>query len=73
MGQGRGRSSQHPCMYGPRHHSHGEPSRPAPAPQPARRGQMQRAFEEPAFALAVGELSGPVSSDSGIHLILRTA
>jgi NIMA-interacting peptidyl-prolyl cis-trans isomerase 1 len=36
------------------------------------RGAMQRAFEEPAFALAVGELSGPVSSDSGWHLILRT-
>lgn len=34
---------------------------------------MQRAFEEGAFALGVGELSGPVSSDSGIHLILRTA
>lgn len=34
---------------------------------------MQAAFEGPAFGLAVGELSGPVSSDSGVHLILRTA
>ncbi|KAJ3274122.1 Peptidyl-prolyl cis-trans isomerase NIMA-interacting protein 1 [Terramyces sp. JEL0728] len=37
------------------------------------RGQMQAAFEQAAFALSVGELSQPVSSDSGIHLILRTA
>jgi peptidyl-prolyl cis-trans isomerase NIMA-interacting 1 len=36
-------------------------------------GQMQRAFEDGAFALAPGEMSGPVSSDSGVHLILRTA
>ena len=28
-------------------------------------------FEDAAFALAVGELSEPVSSESGIHLILR--
>jgi len=35
-------------------------------------GQMQRAFEEGAFALGVGEMSGPVHSDSGVHLILRT-
>ena len=25
------------------------------------------------YALAVGEMSGPVYTDSGIHLILRTA
>jgi NIMA-interacting peptidyl-prolyl cis-trans isomerase 1 len=37
------------------------------------RGQMQRAFEEAAFGLAVGELSGPVHTDSGVHLIYRTA
>ena len=37
------------------------------------RGAMQAAFEGPAFALGVGELSGVVSSDSGMHLILRTA
>lgn len=37
------------------------------------KGQMQPAFEQAAFALQVGELSGPVFSDSGVHLILRTA
>ncbi len=36
-------------------------------------GQMQEAFESAAFALQVGELSGPVFTDSGVHLILRTA
>ena len=33
---------------------------------------MQRPFEEATFGLAVGELSGPVFTDSGVHLILRT-
>lgn len=37
------------------------------------RGQMQQSFEDATFALAVGELSQPVVSDSGVHLILRTA
>ncbi len=36
------------------------------------RGQMQRPFEEATYALQVGELSGPVFTDSGVHLILRT-
>ena len=36
------------------------------------KGQMQPAFEKAAFALEIGELSEPVESDSGIHLILRT-
>ena len=36
------------------------------------RGAMQAAFEGPAFALGVGEMSGVVSSDSGMHIILRT-
>lgn len=35
------------------------------------RGKMQPPFERAAFALAVGELSEPVTSDSGVHLILR--
>ncbi len=36
-------------------------------------GQMQAEFENAAFALQVGEMSGLVDSDSGIHIILRTA
>jgi peptidyl-prolyl cis-trans isomerase NIMA-interacting 1 len=35
------------------------------------RGQMQKSFEDASFALGVGELSGIVDSDSGIHIILR--
>ncbi|XP_062304073.1 peptidyl-prolyl cis-trans isomerase NIMA-interacting 1 isoform X2 [Osmerus eperlanus] len=35
-------------------------------------GQMQRAFEEASFALKVGDMSGPVFTDSGVHIILRT-
>lgn len=37
------------------------------------RGQMQRAFEEAAFALQPGEISSLVSTDSGVHLIYRLA
>ncbi|KAF4517758.1 hypothetical protein B566_EDAN002963 [Ephemera danica] len=40
---------------------------------PFGRGAMQRPFEQAAFALKVGELSEPVISDSGVHIILRTA
>ncbi|XP_047121763.1 putative peptidyl-prolyl cis-trans isomerase dodo [Schistocerca piceifrons] len=40
---------------------------------PFGRGAMQRPFEQAAFALKVGELSEPVTTDSGIHNILRTA
>ena len=35
-------------------------------------GDMQKAFEDAVKQLKVGEMSGPVSTDSGIHLILRT-
>ncbi|XP_041982846.1 putative peptidyl-prolyl cis-trans isomerase dodo [Aricia agestis] len=37
------------------------------------RGQMQPTFEEEAFKLKVGQLSKPVETDSGFHIILRTA
>lgn len=37
-----------------------------------RPGMMQAAFEEATFALKTGELSEPVFTDSGVHLILRT-
>lgn len=33
----------------------------------------QRAFEDAAFGLQVNGLSGVVSTDSGVHLIMRTA
>ncbi|NXC92230.1 PIN1 isomerase, partial [Cercotrichas coryphoeus] len=36
------------------------------------RGQMQKAFEDASFALRAGEMSGPVFTESGIHIILRT-
>ena len=32
---------------------------------------MQRPFEEATFALKIGELSGVVDTDSGLHVILR--
>lgn len=38
---------------------------------PFGRGQMQQPFEEAAFALQVGEMSGITSTDSGLHLIYR--
>lgn len=37
------------------------------------RGQMQKPFEDATYALKVGELSGIIDTDSGVHIILRTA
>jgi len=37
-----------------------------------RAGEMQKAFEDVAFSLEVGELSDIVQTDSGVHIILRT-
>ena len=37
------------------------------------RGQMQRPFEDASFALRVGEMSGVVDTDSGVHIIKRIA
>ncbi|KAK4873341.1 hypothetical protein RN001_015370 [Aquatica leii] len=39
---------------------------------PFGKGAMQKPFEEASFALKVGELSEPVFTDSGVHVILRT-
>jgi NIMA-interacting peptidyl-prolyl cis-trans isomerase 1 len=35
-------------------------------------GAMQKPFEDAVLALKVGELSGIVKSDSGLHIILRS-
>jgi len=35
-------------------------------------GQMAKRFSDAAFALEVGEISGPVKTEFGVHLIWRT-
>ena len=35
-------------------------------------GQMMKEFEDAAFGLQVGEMSGPIETQSGVHLLLRT-
>ncbi|KAL1569747.1 peptidylprolyl isomerase [Salvia divinorum] len=40
---------------------------------PFGRGQMQKPFEEATFGLKVGEISEIVDTDSGVHIIMRTA
>ena len=37
------------------------------------RGMMQKPFEDASFALEVGQMSGIVDTDSGVHLIKRIA
>lgn len=36
-------------------------------------GEMQEPFEQATISLPIGEVSGIVSTDSGLHLIYRTA
>ncbi|KAM0793306.1 hypothetical protein ACM66B_000765 [Microbotryomycetes sp. NB124-2] len=37
------------------------------------RGQMQKPFEQASFATPIGQMSSIIETDSGVHLILRTA
>ncbi|KAF9011093.1 hypothetical protein BDQ17DRAFT_1272519 [Cyathus striatus] len=36
------------------------------------RGQMQKPFEDAAFGLEIGQMSDIISTDSGVHIVLRT-
>ncbi|KIJ54034.1 hypothetical protein M422DRAFT_25019 [Sphaerobolus stellatus SS14] len=38
-----------------------------------KRGQMQKPFEDATYALKVGQMSDIITTDSGVHIILRTA
>ena len=40
---------------------------------PFERGAMQKPFEDASYALQVGEMSEPVWTDSGVHIIKRVA
>jgi len=40
---------------------------------PFGRGAMQKPFEDASYALQVGEMSEPVWTDSGVHIIKRVA
>ena len=40
---------------------------------PFARGKMQKPFEDAVLQLRVGEMSGVVETESGVHIILRTA
>ncbi|KAJ7651599.1 hypothetical protein DFH06DRAFT_1041587 [Mycena polygramma] len=35
-------------------------------------GQMQKPFEDAAYGLQVGQISDVISTDSGVHLVMRT-
>ncbi|KAJ7155931.1 rotamase-domain-containing protein [Mycena crocata] len=35
-------------------------------------GQMQKPFEEAAYGLQVGQISDVISTESGVHLVMRT-
>ncbi|XP_071693623.1 peptidyl-prolyl cis-trans isomerase Pin1-like [Rutidosis leptorrhynchoides] len=40
---------------------------------PFGRNQMQKPFEEATYSLKVGEISEIIDTDSGVHIIMRTA
>ncbi|XP_051145288.1 peptidyl-prolyl cis-trans isomerase Pin1-like [Andrographis paniculata] len=56
-----------------RQHSHCSSAKRGGDLCPFGKGQMQKPFEETTFALQVGDISDIVDTDSGVHIILRTA